>query len=170
MINKKNIMALSLIGIMAMTGCAGTAPKKEEVVKEEVAVSPEKAKYNLVVKKTIDDCKEQGVELDEKRTDAFINKFPQSEIDKIVTITHKLPKKNCLFFADEISEEKEQKVEEIVRKTIKQCKEYTINLDETLLTEKAKGIPLFILRRILAKEKLSTEAECQHMAERYSKQ
>jgi len=39
-----------------------------------------------------------------------------------------------------------------------------------LLTKKAKGIPLFILRKILAKENLSTEAECQHMAERYSKQ
>lgn len=138
-------------------GCVGNEPKSE--VKKEL--STQEKKYQQVTMKTITDCKEQGIELDEKRTSAFINKFPKENIDKIAAVSKKMPKDNCQFFADEISEEKVTKVNELVSKSMKACKKYGIDLNEGFLQKKASRIPLFLIKKLLASQASTSQKECQ---------
>lgn len=158
MINKKVIL-LSISSMLIFFGCAGNEvkvqPKKELTVQEK--------KYQQVTLKTISDCKEHGIELDEKKTTTFINNFPEEDIDKIVAVTKKMPKKNCQFFADEISEEKVNKVNELVSKTMNACKEFGVNLNESFLQKKASRIPLFIIKKVLATQGAASQKECQAM-------
>ena len=165
--NKKSLfIAMSVGSMLLFLGCTGNEPQKEEVKSEVVAVkelSADEKKYQLVIKKTIDDCKEHQVVLDEERITAFVHKFPQSDIDKIVTIETKLPKANCQFFADETSVDKEVKVKELVSKTLSACSEYGVNLNEEFLFKKASRIPLFVIKKVLAATNKTTEEECKGM-------
>jgi hypothetical protein len=166
MSKKKIIVAMSMGSMFLFLGCSGKEPSKEEVKVEHREVkelSVNEKKYALVVKKTVDDCKEHQIMLDEKRITAFVNKFPQSDIDKIVTIETKLPKANCQFFADETSVEKEEKVKEIVAKTLSACSEFGVNLNEKFLFKKASSIPLFVIKKVLAATNKTTENECKGM-------
>jgi len=159
---KKALMGLSVASMLLLLGCVGT----NEEVKPKV-VSPEEAKYNLVLEKTLKDCKAHEVILDEKKTDAFIHKFSKEEIEKAVKITREIPKKNCLFIADEISDEKGEKVKLFVEKAQGRCKEFGIELSAEKLSIQANKIPLFVIKKILENPNESTEKECQAMELRY---
>ena len=163
MINKKKVlMGLSVASMLLLLGCVGS----NEEVKPKV-VSPEEAKYNLVLEKTLKDCKIHDVKLDEKRTSDFIHKFSKEEIDKAVKITREIPKKNCLFIADEISDEKGEKVKLFVKKAKERCQEFGVELSSEKLTKQANKIPLFVIRKILENSNESTKEECTAMEVRY---
>jgi len=166
MSKKKLFVAIGMGSMLLFLGCSGKELSKEEVKSDTSVVkelSVEEKKYDLVIQKTINDCKEHQIVLDEKRITAFVHKFPQADIDKIVTIEKKLPKANCQFFADEISVEKEEKVKEITKKTLNSCSEYGVSLNEEFLFKKASSIPLFVLKKVLASTTKTTEKECQVM-------
>ena len=163
MINKKKVLVgLSVASMLLLVGCAGT---NEEVKPKEV--SPEEAKYDLVLKKTLKDCKAHEVVLDEKKTSNFIHKFSKEEIEKAMKITREIPKKNCLFIADEISDEKDEKVKLFVNKAKERCMEFGVELSSEKLTKQANKIPLFVIKKILENPNESTEKECKSMELRY---
>ena len=162
MMNQKKILiTLTLSSLFFFLGCTGNEPKKEEIKQE---VTPEEVKYSKVVHKTIDDCKKHGIVLDEGRTSKFVHRFPQADIDKIITIERELPKKNCQFFADETSVEKEEKIETLVTKAISSCKKFNVTLNEQALRKRAVKIPLVIIKKMLATTNNTSDAECQEMA------
>ncbi len=160
MIDKKIWIVGTLNIAIMFTACTTNEPKPKKMTPQEI-------KYEQVIKKTIDDCKEQGVELDNKRTSDFVHKFPKKEIDEIVKVTNKLPKKNCLFFKDEISVEKEEKAKEVVTKAIDECKAFGIELNEEALTKRAMKIPLFVIKKMLAANGSTTEQECNVMRDKF---
>ena len=163
MISKKKVlMGLSITSMILLLGCSG---KSDEVKPKEL--SPDEEKYNLVLAKTLKDCKVHEVILDENRASEFIHKFSKEEIEKAVSVTKELPKKNCLFIADEISEEKDEKVKMFVDKARDRCKEFGVELSAEKLTKKANKIPLFVIRKILENPNESTEQECKAMELRY---
>ena len=167
MINQKKILITLTLGSMFLfLGCTGAEPKKEET--KEVLVksepTPEELRYNKVVNKTINDCKKHGIVLDEGRTSKFVHRFPQADIDKIITIERELPKKNCQFFADETSVEKEEKIETLVNKAISSCKQFNVELKEEALRKRAIKIPLVIINRMLTTTNTTSDAECKEMA------
>jgi len=161
MSKKKILVAISMGSMLLFLGCAEKEVKPE--VTPAIEFTGNAKKYDLVIQKTINDCKEHQIILDENRITAFVHKFPESDIDKIITIKTKLPKENCQFFADETSSEKGQKVKELVSKTLSACSSYGVNLDEKFLFNKASSIPLFILKKVLAAKNKSTEEECKSM-------
>jgi len=162
MMNQKKILiTLTLSSMFLFLGCTGNELKKEEVKQELTA---EELKYTKVVNKTINDCKKHGILLDEGRTSKFVHRFPQADIDKIVTINRELPQKNCQFFADETSLEKEEKIETLVSKAISSCKKFDVTLNEQALRKRAVKIPLVIIKRMLASTNNTSNAECQEMA------
>jgi len=173
MISQKSIfVTLTLTSSMFLfLGCMGNTPTKETPKVEapnreetQQLMTPLEVKYAKVVEKTIGDCKKHGISLDENRTSKFVHRFPQADIDKIITITRDLPQKNCQFFADETSVEKEEKIETLVAKAISSCKVFNVELNENALRSRATKIPLIIIKRMLATTNETSSAECQEMA------
>jgi len=155
-------MGLGVTTLLLLSGCLG---KSEDVAPKEV--SPLEKTYNQVLDKTVKDCKAQGVVLDEKRVDVFLHKFSEDEINKAAQIDKEIPKKNCLFIADEVSDEKQEKVKEFVQRAKGRCEEFGIELSSQKLTAQAQKIPLFIIKKILEKPNESTQEECLQMEKKY---
>ena len=182
MINQKKVaVAITVSSLFLFLGCTGAEPQKETPKNEtptvetsvsktpQIETSSNESKYAQVVNKTITDCKKHGIVLDEGRTGKFVHRFPQADIDKIVTITQELPKKNCQFFADETSVEKEEKIETLVSKAISSCKTFNVTLNEEALRQRAVKIPLVIIKRMLESTNTTSSAECQEMALQFKK-
>ena len=157
---KKVLWTLALSGFIFL-GCAGTETQPAPKPKKELTA--QEAKYNQVVDKTINECKEHGIELNKERTEKFVGRFSQADIDKIVTITKKLPKRNCELFADETSLEKIEKVKVAVSKTVDECKALGIDLDAKAVENHIMKIPLFVIKKVLEANRASTQEDCSKM-------
>ena len=157
---KKVLFTLALSGFVFL-GCAGTETKPASKPKKELTA--QETKYNQVVDKTINECKEHGIELNRERTEKFVGRFTQADIDKIVTITKKLPKRNCELFADETSLEKIEKVKVAVSKTVDECKALGVDLDAKAVENHIMKIPLFVIKKVLEANRASTQEDCSKM-------
>ncbi len=164
---KKVISTLALSGFVFL-GCAGTetkpAPKSELKAEPKKELTAQEVKYNKVVEKTINECKEHGIELNHERTEKFVGRFTPADIDKIITITKKLPKRNCELFADETSLEKVEKVKVAVKKTVDECKALGVDLDAKAVENHIMKIPLFVIKKVLEANRPSTKEDCSKMA------
>jgi len=163
----KRLLTIGVSGFIFL-GCAGDNPSplskaKKEVTETKKELSEQEKKYEQVVDKTINDCKEHGIELNKERTKKFVGKFSPVDINKIITITTKIPKRNCQLFADETSLEKEEKVKIAVTKTVDECKALGVDLDEKAVEKHISKIPLFVIKKVLEANKASTKADCEKM-------
>ena len=169
----KTLLTLGISGLLFL-GCAGEKPSpstssstssetKEKVSTPKKELTEEEKKYAQVVEKTINDCKEHGIELNQERTEQFVGKFSPEDIDKIVTITAKIPKRNCQLFADETSLEKVEKVKVAVTKTVDECKALGVELDREKVEKHISKIPLFVIKKVLEANRASTKEDCEKM-------
>ena len=170
----KKILAIGISGFIFL-GCAGDKPSplskskkelsepKKEVVEQKKELTEQEKKYEQVVDKTINDCQEHGIELNQERTKKFVGRFSPTDINKIVTITTKIPKRNCQFFADETSLEKEEKVKVAVTKTVDECKALGVDLDKKAVAEHIIKIPLIVIKKVLEANRTSTKEDCEKM-------
>ncbi len=163
----KKILIIGVSGFLFL-GCVGEKPvpsskSKKGVTKVKKELTEQEKKYEQVVDKTINDCKENGIELNRERTKKFVSKFSPADINKIVTIKKRIPKPNCKLFADETSLEKEKKVKIAVAKTVNECKALGVDLDEGAVKEHISKIPLFVIKKVLDANRTSTKEDCEKM-------
>jgi len=163
----KKILIIGVSGFLFL-GCVGEKPapsskSKKSVIKVKKELTEQEKKYEQVVDKTINDCKENGIELNRERTKKFVSKFSPADINKIVTIKKRIPKPNCKLFADETSLEKEEKVKIAVAKTVNECKALGVDLDEGAVKEHISKIPLFVIKKVLDANRTSTKEDCEKM-------
>ena len=163
----KKILIIGVSGFLFL-GCVGEKPapsskSKKSVTKVKKELTEQEKKYEQVVDKTINDCKENGIELNRERTKKFVSKFSPADINKIVTIKKRIPKPNCKLFADETSLEKEEKVKIAVAKTVNECKALGVDLDEGAVKEHISKIPLFVIKKVLDANRTSTKEDCEKM-------
>ncbi len=163
----KKILIIGVSGFLFL-GCVGEKPapsskSKKGVTKVKKELTEQEKKYEQVVDKTINDCKENGIELNRERTKKFVSKFSPADINKIVTIKKRIPKPNCKLFADETSLEKEEKVKIAVAKTVNECKALGVDLDEGAVKEHISKIPLFVIKKVLDANRTSTKEDCEKM-------
>ena len=163
----KKLLTIGVSGFLFL-GCAGDKPSpssesKKEVTEPPKELSAQEKKYEQVVAKTINDCQEHGIELNQERTAKFVGKFSPADIDKIVTITTKIPKRNCQLFADETSLEKVEKVKVAVTKTVDECKALGVELDREKVEQHISKIPLFVIKKVLEANRESSKEDCQKM-------
>ncbi len=163
----KKLLTIGISGFIFL-GCVGDKPSptpeiKKEIKKPQKELTEQEKKYEQVVNKTINDCKEHSIELNRERTQKFVGRFSPVEIDKILTITTKIPKRNCQLFADETSLEKEEKVKVAVDKTVNECKALGVDLDEKAVKEHISKIPLFVIKKVLEANRASTKTDCEKM-------
>ena len=163
----KKLLTIGISGFIFL-GCAGEKPSpkaetKKEVKEPQKELTEQEKKYEQVVNKTINDCKEHSIELNRERTKKFVGRFSPVEINKILTITTKIPKRNCQLFADETSLEKEKKVKVAVDKTVNECKALGVNLDKQAVKEHITKIPLFVIKKVLEANRASTKEDCEKM-------
>lgn len=161
--NKILITILSL-GTLAFLGCAETNVVKDEVIKE---VSQSEKKQILVIKKSIEDCKEHGIILNEERTSTFIRRSPQTTIDKTAADTRKMPKKLCQFFAGETSLEKIESIKAFTSKIINACAKIDVTLPKEKIHDKITNLPFFVIKQGLAMKNETTTEECKLMKKKY---
>ena len=163
----KKILTIGVSGFLFL-GCVGDKPSptseaKKEVIEVKKELTEQEKKYEQVVDKTINDCKENGIELNRERTKKFVSKFSPADINKIVTIKKRIPKPNCKLFADETSLEKEEKVKVAVTKTVGECKDLGVDLDKEAVKEHISKIPLFVIKKVLDANRTSTKEDCEKM-------
>ena len=163
----KTLLTIGISGFIFL-GCAGDKPSPSSAPKKEVTqpikeLSQQEKKYQQVVDKTINDCKEHGIELNPERTEKFVGKFSSEDIDKIVTIKTKIPKRNCQLFSDETSLEKVEKVKVAVTKTVNECKSLGVDLDTEAVQKHISKIPLFVIKKVLEANRASTKEDCAKM-------
>ncbi len=170
----KKILLIGVTGFIFL-GCLASKPSsisepkqeqsevKKEVTKATKELSEQEKKYAQVVNKTINDCKENGIELNQERTEKFVGRFSPADINKIVTITAKIPKRNCQLFAAETSLEKEEKVKVAVEKTVNECKALGVDLDTKAVEAHIMKIPLFVIKKVLEANRASTKEDCEKM-------
>ena len=163
----KRLLTIGISGFLFL-GCAGDEPSPTNNTKKELSepkkeLTEQEKKYGQVVDKTINDCKEYGIELNPERTEIFVGKFSPVDIDKIVIITTKIPKRNCQLFADETSLEKVEKVKIAVTKTVDECKTLGVDLDTEAVEKHISKIPLFIIKKVLDADRASTKEDCEKM-------
>ncbi len=170
----KKILIIGASGFLFL-GCLASKPDsisepkqeqsraKKEVIKPKKELTEQEKRYEQVVNKTINDCQEHGIELNKERTEKFVGRFSPTDINKIVTIIAKIPKRNCQLFADETSLEKEQKVKVAVSKTVNECKALGVDLDKNAVEEHIMKIPLFVIKKVLEANRPSTKEDCEKM-------
>ena len=163
----KTLLTIGVSGLLFL-GCAGDKPSpstetKKEVTEPKKELSEQEKKYAQVVDKTINDCKEHGIELNPERTKKFVGQFSAVDIDKIVTITTKIPKPNCQGFAVETSLEKVEKVKVAVTKTVDECQALGVELDTEKVEKHISKIPLFVIKKVLEANRESTKEDCEKM-------
>ncbi len=163
----KTLLSIGISGLIFL-GCAGDKPSPTSEVKKEITqhskeLTEQDKKYEQVVNKTINDCKENGIELNPERTKKFVGRFSPADIDKIITITTKIPKRNCQLFADETSLEKVEKVKVAVTKTVNECKALGVDLDTKAVEAHISKIPLFVIKKVLEANRASTKEDCEKM-------
>ncbi len=170
----KKILTIGVSGLIFL-GCAGEKPSptseakkeiteaKKEISESKKELTEQEKKYEQVVNKTINDCKENGIELDRERTEKFVGRFSPADINQIVTITKKIPKRNCQLFAEETSLEKEEKVKVAVKKTVDECKALGVELDKEAVKEHISKIPLFVIKKVLEANRASSKEDCEKM-------
>ncbi len=156
----KTLLTIGVSGFLFL-GCAGEKPSPTSETKKEL--TEQEKKYEQVLDKTINDCKENGIELNRERTEKFVGKFSPEDINKIVTITKKIPKRNCQLFADETSLEKEEKVKVAVTKTVDECKALGVELDKEAVNAHISKIPLFVIKKVLEANRASSKEDCEKM-------
>ncbi len=164
---RKRLLTIGLSGVLFL-GCAGENPTptdevKKEVIEQSKELTDQEKKYAQVVDKTINDCKEHGIELDRERTKKFVGRFSPTDINQIVTITKKIPERNCKLFADETSLEKVEKVKVAVTKTVDECKALGVELDREKVEQHISKIPLFVIKKVLEANRESSKEDCQKM-------
>ena len=152
------IIVLSL-GTLAFLGCANN-----KVVKDEVAVDDN---HRIVAKKSIQDCKEHNIILDEKRTTAFMRRSPIETIKKAVKNKEKIPLKLCQFFAEETSLEKIEKIDAFTSKIMNACEKVGVTLPKEKIHNKITNLPFFVIRKGLAMKNETTVEECELMKKKY---
>ena len=157
-------MIVLSLGALAFLGCAENTFVKDEVVKE---VSENEKKYIIVIEKSLKDCKEHGIILDEKRTNDFMRRSPQATIEKTASDTRKMPKKLCQFFAGETSLEKIENVEKFTAKIINTCQALGVTLPKEKIHKKITNLPFFVIKKGLAMKNKTTVEECELMAKKY---
>ena len=164
---RKKLLTIGISGFLFL-GCAGDKPSPTSEAKKELSepkkeLTEQEKKYEQVVDKTINDCKEHSIELNRERTEKFVGKFSQADIDKIVTITTKIPKRNCQLFSDETSLEKVEKVKVAVTKTVDECKTLGVDLDAKAVEKHISKIPLFVIKKVLEANRASSKEDCEKM-------
>ncbi|CAA6823221.1 MAG: Unknown protein [uncultured Sulfurovum sp.] len=160
----KTLLLTITISSLVLIGCGQKNVSKEETVKE---LSPKNDKYAQVVQKSLKDCKEHNILLDEARTDAFMHRSPEETISKAAESKVKTSKKLCQFFADETSLKKEAKVEEFTSKIVNGCQGVGVNLSKENIHKKIKNLPFFVIRKGLAMQKETSLQECELMQKKY---
>ena len=157
-------MIVLSLGTLAFLGCAENNVVKDEIVKE---VSESEKKYMLVVNKSLDDCKEHGIILDEQRTNDFMRRSPQATIDKTAADTRKMPKKLCQFFAGETSLEKIESIDAFTSKIMNACEKVAVTLPKEKIHDKITNLPFFVIKKGLAMKNETTVEECELMQQKY---
>ena len=155
--NKILTMAL-IAGSVLFVGCAKDEPKKDAEPKDI---------YAIVVNKSINECKEYNIILDEKRTNDFIRRTPKATIEKAAKETARTPQKLCQFFAEETSLEKAEKVNEFTTKLVTSCQEHGVTLSKEGIHNKVHNLPFFVIKKGLAMKNKSSLEECELMEKKY---
>ena len=161
--NKFLVITLTF-GTLMFLGCSEKNVVNDKVKKE---VSENEKKYIVVIKKSLMNCKEHGIILDERRTNDFMRRSPQSTIDKTAADTRKMPKKLCQFFAEETSLEKIEKIDAFTSKIMNACEKVGVTLPKEKIHSKITNLPFFVINRGLAMKNETTVEECELMAKKY---
>ena len=161
--NKMLGIVLILLVFLVM-GCTEKNITKDKMVNE---VSKNKDKYDLVITKSINDCKEHNITLNEERTNDFMRRSPQSIIDKTAADTRKIPKKLCQFFADETSLEKIEHIDAFTSKIMSSCKEVGVTLAKEKIHNKITNLPFFVIKKGLEMKNKTTAQKCKLMQKKY---
>jgi hypothetical protein len=157
------IVVLSL-GTLTFLGCAENNVVKDEVVKE---ISQSEKKYIIVIEKSLKDCKEYGIVLDEKRTSEFMHRSPAKTIEKAAKNKAKTPKKLCQFFEEETSDEKIVNIEAFTSKIMNACEKVGVTLPKEKIHKKITNLPFFVIKKGLAMQNETTVEECELMEKKY---
>jgi len=156
---KSMFLAIGL-AILLLVGCAQTGIDKKEVTKSD-------DNYTLVINKSIKDCAEYEIFLNEKRTNHFMRRSPKKTIDKASIRSEKTPQKLCQFFAEETSLEKIEGAKKLAGRIIVSCEKVGVALPKEGIENKVRNLPFFIIKKGLSLEKDSSLEECELMKEKY---
>lgn len=156
---KALLLSVSL-GSLLFVGCAEKKLSKDKVSKND-------DNYTIVINKSIKDCAEHNIILDEKRTNDFMRKSPKKTIDKAAAKKEKTAKELCQFFAEETSLEKVKKADEFVEIIVKSCDKVGVILPREGIEKQVKSLPFFVIRKGLSMQKDSSLEECRLMEEKY---
>jgi hypothetical protein len=157
--NKMLIIVL-ILAVAVFTGCSEKNIEKEKRIEANDV-------YTFVIKKSIRECKEHSIILNEKRTNDFMRRSPKNTIEKTAKQKGKTPKKLCLFFADETSDKKIEKVNEFTSKMINGCKKFGVTLSKEKIHDKIENLPLFVIKKGLALGDETSIEECELMGKKY---
>ena len=160
--NKKISIALTVGGLLFL-GCAEKNITKDSTLKE---ASSNNDVYSVVVAKSIRECQEHGITLDEDRTNAFMRRSPKATIEKAAVQEAKTPKKLCQFFSEETSLEKVKQVAMFTSKIITGCKQHGVELAKETIYSKVQKLPFFVIKKGLAMQGQSSLEECQLMGKK----
>ncbi len=156
----KELCTVVILGSLLFIGCA-----EKNVVKEEVVKSDDN--YSIVITKSIKDCKEHNIILDEQRTNIFMRKSPKATIDKAAKSEVKANKKLCTFFAEETSLEKIEKIDEFTSVILKGCEKVGVSLPKENIHKKVQNLPFFVIRNGLLRKGDASLEECEFMKKKY---
>ncbi len=159
----KMLIAIFVLSGLFLVGCT-----TDKIAKEAPAeVKKEESIYSVVIQKSLKECQEHNISLDEKRITQFMHRSPRATIEKAANQKEKMPQKLCRFFAQETSDEKLEKVEEFTEKVVNGCKKVGVMLPNEKIYHKIQTLPLFVIKEGLALNSKPTTQECEMMKQKY---
>jgi len=160
----KELLISIIVTSLVVIGCSEKNVVSDKTVKE---LSKSDDIYAYVITKSINDCQEYNITLNEKRINDFIHQSPKSTIEKASKEEGKTPKKLCQFFAEEISDKKIEKVNIFTSKIINSCEKLGVTLFKDAIHRKIQNLPLFIIEKGLAMGDETSVKECALMKKKY---
>lgn len=156
----KKLLITGVMTSLLFLGCS-----EKTVVKDETVKSMDS--YDIVIAKSIKDCKEHNIILNEERTNEFMRRSPLKTIEKAAKQTAQTPKKLCMFFAEETSLEKVEKIDEFTAKVVGKCEKVGVTLPKDKIHEKITNLPFFVIKKGLAMQNEASLKECEVMKKKY---
>ena len=160
--NQKLLISIILSSLVFL-GCSEKNVPIDEASKQGVEAND---MYAKVIAKSIKDCKEHNIVLDEKRTNEFMRQSPKATIEKAAKETENTSKKLCQFFEIETSLKKVKSVEAFTSKVIKSCEKVGVILSKDNIHKKVKNLPFFIIKKGLKMQRENSLDECKLMEEK----
>lgn len=160
----KFLVLTTLVGSLLFTACSEKNIAKDETLK---VTDKSMDNYDIVIAKSIKDCQEHNIILNEERTDEFIRRSPLQTIEKAAKKTAQTPKKLCRFFAEETSLEKIEKVKEFTAKVIAKCVKLGVTLPKEKIYKRITKLPFFMIKKGLLIDNEASVKECEIMKKKY---